>query len=106
MSTVHEEKKVPHQDTTTHKQECSVHPFEGKVVSITGDKLVMTNKEGKEYSHTLAKDAKLTCDGSACKTDDLKAGRRIRVITKKDDRNVATSIEALDKHAEFAKCSS
>ena len=37
---------------------------------------------------------------------DLKAGSKIRVTTKKDDRNVATAIESLDKHAEFAKCSS
>ena len=71
---------------------------------MTGSKLVMANKEGKECSHTLAKDAKLTCDGTVCKAEDLKAGSKIRVTTKKDDRNVATGIECLEKHAEFGHC--
>ena len=61
---------------------------------------------GTESSHTLATDAKLTRDGTHCNAADLKAGSKIRVTTKKDDRNVATVVEALDKHAEFAKCSS
>jgi hypothetical protein len=36
--------------------------------------------------------------------EDRKAGSKIRVTTEKDDRNVATGIESLDKHAEFAQC--
>ena len=36
----------------------------------------------------------------------VRRGSKIRVTTKKDDRTVATIIESLDKHAEFAKCSS
>ena len=108
MSTVNEEKKATHQGAADHKSEscCHTATFDGKVVSMTGDKLVMSNKEGKECSHTLAKDAKLTRDGTVCKAADLKAGNKIRVTTKKDDRSVATGIESLDKHAEFAKCSS
>ncbi len=107
MSAVNEEKKTAHQGTASHKAEPCCHTtFDGKVVSMTGDKLVVANKEGKQCSHTLAKDAKLTRDGTVCKAEDLKAGNKIRVTTKKDDRNVATGIESLDKHAEFAKCSS
>ncbi len=64
--------------------------------------LFRSYKEGKECSHTLAKDAKLTRDGAQCNAADLKPGHKIRVTT----HNVATGIEALDKHAEFAKCSS
>ncbi len=76
------------------------------MVSMTGDKLVMTSKKGKEFSHTLMKDAKFTCDGTDCKAEDLKAGSKIRVTTQKDDRNVATGIECLDKNAEFGqRCS-
>ncbi len=71
-------------------------------MSVTGNKLVMTNKKGKECSHTLAKDAKLTRDGAHCNAADLKPGHKIRVTT----HNVATGIEALDKHAEFAKSGS
>ena len=79
--------------------------FEGMVVSMAGDTLVMKSKAGTEYTHTLATDAKLTCDGNDCQAADLKAGRKIRVTTKRDDRNVAIGIESLNKNAEFAQCS-
>ena len=103
ISTVLEEPRLaPPSDS--QKKEPSSKTFEGSVVSITGDKLVMKSKTGTEYSHTLATDAKLTCDGAACKAADLKSGRKIRVTTKKHDRNVATGIEALNKNAEFAQC--
>lgn len=77
---------------------------EGKLVSLTGTKLVMTGKQGRQSTLTLAKDAKLSCDGTACKPADLKAGGKIRVTTKKDDKTVATGIESLKKNAEFAQC--
>lgn len=75
---------------------------DGKVVSVTGDKLVMSNKEGKEHSHTLSKDAKVTCDAKPCKVGDLKAGMKIRVTTKGDDKQIATHVEAIDKNQIFA----
>jgi len=75
---------------------------DGKVVSITGEKLVMSNKEGQEHSHKLAADAKLTLDGKACKAADLKAGTRIRVTTQGTDKAVASRIEGIDKNREFA----
>ena len=80
--------------------------FEGKVVSVIDGKLMVMNLARKEHSHILAKDAKLTCDGTACKVEDLKAGRKIRVTTMKDNRNVAIAVEALDQDAEFAECRS
>ena len=106
MSTVHEEKKAAPQGAATHKQEHCSSTFDGKIVSITGDKLVMANKDGKECSHTLATDAKITSDGTACKASHLLAGSKVRVTTKNIDRDVVICIEALDKHTEFAKCSS
>jgi alpha-acetolactate decarboxylase len=76
---------------------------DGKVVSISGEKLVMTaGKEGQEHSHTLARDVKLTLDGKACKIADLKAGTRIRVTTTGADKQLATRIEGLDKNPDFA----
>ena len=75
---------------------------DGKFVSFSGDQLVMAHKNGKEHSHTLAADAKVTCDGSVCKAADLKAGMKIRVTTKKDDKKIATHVEALDKNTLFA----
>jgi hypothetical protein len=95
--------QATHQAGAGHKEEHCSGTFEGKLVSLTGNKLVMANHEGHECSHTLATDAKLTRDGTACNPQDMKAGNKIRVTTKKDDRNVATRIEALDKHAAFAQ---
>lgn len=103
-------KKAPAQSTasatnpTSAKQEPASNKFEGKVVSISGNKLVMRNKEGAAFTHTLAKDAKISCDGTPCKADALKPGNQIRVTTKKEDRNVATGVECLEKNKEFSTC--
>jgi len=75
---------------------------DGKVVSVTNDRLVMSTKDGKEHTHTLAKEAKLTCDGKSCKMADLKSGHKIRVTTRGDDHKVATHVEAIDKNKMFA----
>jgi len=66
---------------------------EGKVVSVAGDKLTTTCSQGKEHCHTMAKDAKVTCDGKAGKASDLKAGTPVHVTTQKDDKTVATHID-------------
>jgi nitrite reductase/ring-hydroxylating ferredoxin subunit len=75
---------------------------DGTVVRITKSNLVMTSKDGHEHSHTLAKDAKVTLDGKACKVQDLKAGTKIRVTTQATDAKVATQVEAIDKNTMFA----
>jgi hypothetical protein len=75
---------------------------EGTVVSVTADKLVM-KADGKEHEHTLAKDAKITCDGKECKLEELKPGMKVRVTTKKGDNAIATKIQALDKNTDFEK---
>ena len=102
MSTVNEENMVASKSAAGDTNQSSAKTFEGKVVSVTGSKLVMTNKEGKEFIYWLAMDAKLTCDGSACHAEELLVGSKIRVTTRKVDRNVATDIESLNKHSEFA----
>jgi hypothetical protein len=78
---------------------------DGKLVSITSSKLVMTNKDskdGKEHSHKLTTDAKLTLDGKPCKAADLKAGTKIRVTTQDGDKGVANQVEGIDKNPDFA----
>jgi hypothetical protein len=75
---------------------------DGEVVSVSDDKVVMMNKDGKEHSHTLATGATVTRDGVACRTRDLAAGMKVRVTTKADDENVAIHIEAIDKNERFA----
>jgi len=74
----------------------------GTVVSVSGDQLKMTDEAGKEHSQALAATVKVTCDGKACTTADLKAGMRIRVTTDKADQP-ATRLEALDNNREFEK---
>ncbi len=77
---------------------------DGKVVSITGTKLVMSGMEGKgEQTCTLSADTRVTCDGTLCKAADLKPGMRIRVTSEGADAHVATRIEALDKNPDFEK---
>ena len=76
---------------------------DGTVVRISGDKLVMTTKEGQKHSHTLTADAKLTLDGKACKAADLKPGTKIRVTLESDDPHAVIRIEALDKNPDFAR---
>ena len=73
--------------------ETSARMHDGTVVSVLGDVLTTTCTEGKQHSYTMAKDAKVTCDGQASKAADLKAGTHVRVTTCKDDKTVATAIE-------------
>jgi len=77
--------------------------YRGKLISITGDKLVASDREGRARSNTLAPDAVVTCDGKTCPVGDLKEGMRIRVTTKEDARDVAVRIEALVKIERFEK---
>ena len=68
----------------------------GKLVSVSGNDFTMEAK-GKEHKHTLAADAKVMCDGKACKLSDLKAGTNIAVTTREGDNRVATRVEASTK---------
>jgi hypothetical protein len=77
--------------------------MDGTVVSVSGDKLTMTNKEGKEHSHALAANVNVTCDGKTCAATDLKVGMRIRVTASDAAPHVASRIEALDKDPDFEK---
>jgi hypothetical protein len=75
--------------------EICANTHDDKVVSVAGDKLTTTcSVSGKDHCHTVAKDAKVTCDGKPSKLADLKAGTKVRVTTKKDDENVATAVES------------
>jgi hypothetical protein len=86
-------------------KEKKANQHEGTVVSVTEEKLIMKAKgdDAKEHEHTLAADAKVTCDGKECKLADLKAGQKVRVTTKKGDKKVAIRVEALDKNDDFER---
>ena len=78
--------------TQDHAKECT---HDGKVVSVVGDKLNTTCNQGKDHCHTMAKDAKVTCDGKASKAADLKAGTQVHVTCHKDDKSVATAVSSV-----------
>ena len=69
---------------------------EGTVVKAGDGKLTMTAKsDGKEHSHDIGKDVKITLDGKAAKLEDLKADFAITVTT--DDKGVVTMVDAKSK---------
>jgi hypothetical protein len=72
----------------------SMKPIDGTVVSVTDNKLTTTCGEGKQHCHTVAEDAKVTCDGKASKAADLKPGTPVRITPHKDDKTVATVVES------------
>lgn len=104
MSTIDDEKKSAYPRRSIIQMKRSSKTFDGTTVSIKGDELVMQDQEGRNYSHTLAKNVKVTCDGTACQPDQLKVGSTIRVTTKQHDDGEAlvTSVESLDEETEFA----
>ena len=85
-SGIRSEEKVDKADADTH---------EGKVVKVDGNKLTMSDKEGKhEHTHTVTADTKVSCDGKDCKLADLKSGCTVRVTTKKGDKDTVVKVEA------------
>ena len=74
----------------------------GKFVNAKGEnQFVMTDRDGKsEHTHTLARNATITCDGKACKLSDLKEGTMLRVTTEEQDgKKVVTKVEATTRGA-------
>jgi|688.fasta_scaffold2465205_1 hypothetical protein len=76
---------------------------DGKLMKVSGDKLTSTTAKGDEHTYTVAKDAKVTCDGKDSKTSDLKTGATIRMTICKDDKNKVTAIDCGKHIPELAK---
>lgn len=74
---------------------------DGKLSSITERKLVMTGRDGNEYSHILSPDVKLSCDGERCEWNAMKPGCKIRVTTRSENSQTVVRIEAIDKQELF-----
>jgi hypothetical protein len=67
-------------------------------VSIAADgKITVTDKDGKDHALAVAKDAKISCDGSACKLEDLKKGAAVTVTLNANDKTTAQQIDAKTK---------
>src|SRR5437660_1255697 len=71
---------------------------DGKVVSVSKDKLTMTDKDGgNKMSHKVSADATITLDGKKAKLSELKEGHFIKVTYSDDADKTATKIEASTK---------
>ena len=57
---------------------------QGEFVRAEGDSFTMTH-EGREHSHRVQEDARITLNGRPAELSDLRAGDRIRVTTPKTD---------------------
>lgn len=68
--------------------------YEGKVVTVAGDKLTTTTTEGNQHCHTVTADAKVTCNGKESKLGELKAGTNVRLVTHKDDDMTAIAVDS------------
>ena len=69
---------------------------DGKVVSVSTGKLVMTDNQGKnKHSHVITAAANITLDGKVVKLADLKAGDQIKVTQDGDGK--VTAVAAMRK---------
>jgi hypothetical protein len=64
---------------------------EGTVMSAGAGKLVMKDSAGKELSHTISTETKITVHGKPGKLEELKMGMRIKVMTAGKDKVLAVS---------------
>jgi hypothetical protein len=69
----------------------------GTFVSFSDGKLVMTDKDGKEHSHTLTKDVKVIIDSKDAKMDDLKTVTKGATLTVTTDKDAVVKVEAKSK---------
>ena len=102
MSKSKEEKNRVAANAAASETDVSTNVYEGNLVSVYHNKIMVRNKEGNEHSHILAKDVLLTCDGALCTVETLKGGNRVRVTTEKNNRNISIRVDSLDKNPEFA----
>jgi hypothetical protein len=85
-------------DKDAIKDKPAANTHEGTFVSARDNKFTMLDKDGKtEHTHTLAADAKVTCDGKDCKITDFKKGLKIKVTTKEGDKDMAVKVEGSTK---------
>ena len=67
---------------------------EGEIVNVSASVITSTCVEGDEWQHTLAKNAKVTCDGKPSKLADLKVGTAVRVTVCADDDSKTSCVAA------------
>jgi hypothetical protein len=85
-----------------HKVALAVHA--GTTATVTGivagagDGKITVTADGKDQVLAVGKDADISCDGKACKLEDLKKGASVAVtLTKIGDSTLATKVDAKNK---------
>jgi hypothetical protein len=102
MSSFNLTRTVAMHNTDIRVQELSSYSFEGQVVRITDNILVMTSIEGRECSYKCSENVNMVCNGRDYEAQKITYGRKIRVTTNINERNTIAEIEFIDKNAEFA----
>ena len=80
--------------TTTSAADKADSTVTGTIPKAANRQITMTDKDGKDHQLTVAKDAKVTCDGKDCKMADLKKGTAVTVTLNADHKDEADKIEA------------
>jgi hypothetical protein len=82
------------------KHEAAPGSENGRIVTITHDRIVTKSAMHGERVHSLARDVRVTRDGKPCRIDDLKLGVNVRVTVRKDDEMTAIRIDCLQREGE------
>jgi biopolymer transport protein ExbD len=71
----------------------SAATLDGTIKKVDGDKLTVTDKDKKDTTVTVNKDAKITLDGKEAKVTDLKEGQTV-TVTHEDGKASAVAAKA------------
>jgi hypothetical protein len=66
---------------------------DGKLISVTGDKLTCNCAKGEKHEYAIAKGTRVTCDGQESKISELKNGSTVRLTMCQDDKNKVMAID-------------
>ena len=103
VTTKKEDQDVATSIEAIDKHTLFANTFDGKFVSLVGNKLTMKDSAGKKQSHLVAADATMTCDRTICTAEALKEGMKIRVTTNPEDGDKVIHVEAIDQDPEFSQ---
>jgi anti-sigma-K factor RskA len=79
------------------KEKAAASTVTGTVAKTGADSISVTDKDGKTHELTVAKDAKIQCDGKDCKLADLTKGTMVTVTLNADNKTQADKIDAKTK---------
>jgi hypothetical protein len=81
--------------TTFENLEARPGTHNGRIITITGDRIVTKAAGEAEHSSLVARNVRVTRDGRPCRVDDLKLGVSVRVTVGHDDDTTAIRIDCL-----------